>query len=201
MLQHCQHDISGERPMTMDNYPLGTIHLDGIPPGPRGVPEIKVTFEVYMDDRVKVTAEILNTEIKKEKLIGVSEKTFPEDYNDMITEAETYAADDDKQWNRIDARHDLEIYMISLYNSVNYNHKRGGREPFAHEKKIINKVLQTTLDWLETSTEDLIGQSFKRYKTASTDDFIGQLNELKAVTEPIITKPYEVTDKSNRDEL
>merc|ERR1712144_139489 len=106
--------FEGERSMTKDNHLLGKFELSGIPPAPRGVPQVEVTFEIDANGILQVSAEDKGTG-KAEKITITAEKgrLSEEDIERMVREAEEYAEEDKKAKERIDARNGLESY---LYN-------------------------------------------------------------------------------------
>lgn len=114
-----QQVYEGERPMTKDNHLLGKFDLNGIPPAPRGVPQIEVTFEIDVNGILKVTAEDKGTGIKEKITItNDHNRLTPEDIERMIKDAEQFAEDDKKIKERVEARNELESYAYSLKNQV-----------------------------------------------------------------------------------
>merc|ERR1711935_1140438 len=109
----------GERSMTKDCHNLGKFELTGIPPAPRGVPQIEVTFEVDANGILQVSAEDKGTG-KSEKITITAEKgrLSEEDIERMVKEAEDYAEEDKKVKERIDARNGLESYLYNLKNTI-----------------------------------------------------------------------------------
>merc|ERR1712232_1115881 len=107
----------GERSMTKDNHPLGKFELAGIPPAPRGVPQIEVTFRVDANGLLEVTAEDKGTG-KSEKITITSEKgrLSKEEIERMVKEAEEYADEDKQIKERIDSRNGLESYLYNVEN-------------------------------------------------------------------------------------
>lgn len=105
--------------MTKDNHLLGKFDLNGIPPAPRGVPQIEVTFEIDVNGILKVTAEDKGTGIKEKITItNDHNRLTPEDIERMIKDAEQFAEDDKKIKERVEARNELESYAYSLKNQV-----------------------------------------------------------------------------------
>merc|ERR1712127_296441 len=109
----------GERSMTKDNHLLGKFELTGIPPAPRGVPQIEVSFEVDANGILQVSAEDKGTG-KAEKITITAEKgrLSEEDIERMVEEAEKFAEEDKKVKERIDARNGLESYLYNLKNTL-----------------------------------------------------------------------------------
>eukprot|EP00951_Prasinocladus_malaysianus_P010931 scaffold80638_cov42-Prasinocladus_malaysianus.AAC.1 len=111
--------FEGERTMTKDCHLLGKFDLNGIPPAPRGVPQIDVTFEVDANGILNVGAEDKGTG-KKEKITITNEKgrLSQEEIERMVQEAEEYAEEDRALKERIDARNSLETYCYNMKNTV-----------------------------------------------------------------------------------
>merc|ERR1712093_312037 len=109
----------GERTMTKDNHPLGKFQLTGIPPAPRGIPQIEVTFQVDSNGILEVTAADKGTG-KSEKITITSEKgrLSDDEIQRMVDEAEKYAEEDRIVKERVDARNGLESYLYSLKNTI-----------------------------------------------------------------------------------
>lgn len=106
--------FEGERAMTKDNNLLGTFNLNGIPPAPRGVPKIEVTFDLDANGILNVSARDSSTG-KSEKITITNDKgrLSKADIDRMLAEAEKYAAEDEKQREKIQARNQLEGYIFN----------------------------------------------------------------------------------------
>src|SRR5207249_229507 len=104
----------GERPMARDNKPIGTFHLDGIPPAPRGVPQIEVTFDIDANGVLNVSAKDLGTGKENKIRIEGSSGMSQEEVERMRHEAETHADEDKRRRELVDARNKAEnmIYTI-----------------------------------------------------------------------------------------
>ena len=101
--------FEGERPMTKDNHVLGKFDLTGIPPAPRGVPQIEVTFEIDVNGILKVTAEDKGTGNKNNIVINANNNRLsPEEIDRMIKDSERFADEDKKVKERVDAKNELE---------------------------------------------------------------------------------------------
>merc|ERR1719277_1148858 len=114
----------GERPMTKDNHLLGKFELSGIPPAPRGQPQIEVSFEIDANGVLQVAAEDKGTG-KSEKITITAEKgrLSEDEIERMVREAEEYADEDKKVKERIDAKNGLESYLYNLKNTLNDEEK------------------------------------------------------------------------------
>jgi endoplasmic reticulum chaperone BiP len=120
--------FEGERSMTKDNNILGKFELTGIPPAPRGVPQIEVSFELDANGILKVSAHDKGTG-KQESITITNDKgrLTQEEIDRMVAEAEKYAEEDKATRERIEARNGLENYAFSLKNQVNDEEGLGGK--------------------------------------------------------------------------
>src|SRR5690606_19690288 len=98
------HVLQGERPLARDNRTLGRFHLVGIPPAPRGVPQVEVTFDIDANGIVNVSAKDLGTGKEQKITIASSSGLSKEDIDKMVREAESHAEDDRRKAEEIDAR-------------------------------------------------------------------------------------------------
>ncbi|XP_052219891.1 endoplasmic reticulum chaperone BiP-like [Dreissena polymorpha] len=171
--------FEGERPMTKDNHLLGKFDLTGIPPAPRGVPQIEVTFEIDVNGILKVTAEDKGTGSKNQIVIqNDNNRLSPEDIDRMINDAEKYAAEDEAQKSKVEARNELESYAYSLKNQINDKEKLGAKLSEA-DKETIETALDEKIKWLESHAD------------ADTDEFKEQKKELDEIVQPIMSKLYQ----------
>merc|ERR1712043_98702 len=111
--------FEGERAMTKDNNLLGKFELSGIPPAPRGVPQIEVTFDIDANAILNVSACDKST--GKENKISITNdkgRLSKEEIERMVNEAEKFKAEDDKQKDRISAKNGLESYCFNMKSSV-----------------------------------------------------------------------------------
>merc|ERR1711871_640307 len=125
--------FEGERAMTKDNHLLGKFELTGIPPAPRGVPQIEVTFEIDANGILQVSAEDKGTG-KSEKITITAEKgrLSDEEIERMVQEAEEFAEEDKKTKERIDGRNALEGYCYYLKNQLE-DEEKGLRSKLGHD--------------------------------------------------------------------
>merc|ERR1712136_266447 len=126
----------GERAMTKDNNLLGKFELTGIPPAPRGVPQIEVTFDVDANGILNVSAVDKSTG-KENKITITNDKgrLSKEEIERMVQEAEKYKSDDDAQRDRISAKNALESYCFSMKSTV-----EDDKEKYEHKQKEVEKV-------------------------------------------------------------
>lgn len=169
----------GERPMTKDNHLLGKFDLTGIPPAPRGIPQIEVSFEIDANGILQVSAEDKGTG-NKEKIVITNDQNrlTPEDIDRMIREAEKFADDDKKLKERVESRNELESYAYSLKNQLSDKEKLGAKVS-DEEKAKMEEAIDASIKWLEENQE------------AEPEEFKRQKKELEDVVQPIIAKLYQ----------
>merc|ERR1719263_2199601 len=167
--------FEGERSMTKDNHQLGKFELTGIPPAPRGVPQIDVTFEVDANGILQVSAEDKGTG-KSEKITITSDKgrLSDEEIERMVREAEEFAEEDKATKERIDARNGLESYAYNLKNQMS-DADKGIKDKIDEENaETLEEAIQDALDWLDENQE------------AETEEYKEKQTELESVANPIM---------------
>ena len=170
--------FEGERPMTKDNHLLGKFDLTGIPPAPRGVPQIEVTFEIDVNGILKVSAEDKGTGSKEHIVINNDQNRLsPEDIERMIQDSEKFAEEDKKVKERVESRNELESYAYSLKNQINDKEKLGAKLS-DDDKETIEKAVEEQIEWLEANQE------------AEAEDFKAHKKELEEIVQPIMSKLY-----------
>jgi len=171
--------FEGERSMTKDNHLLGKFELTGIPPAPRGVPQIEVSFEVDANGILQVSAEDKGTG-KAEKITITAEKgrLSEEDIERMVREAEEFAEEDKKVKERIDARNGLESYVYNLKNQLDDDEKGLADKLSPEDKKELQDTIDETLDWMEENPE------------ADKEDYDEKQKEVENIANPIMRQMY-----------
>merc|ERR1712025_1061007 len=171
--------FEGERAMTKDNHLLGKFELTGIPPAPRGVPQIEVSFEVDANGILQVSAEDKGTG-KAEKITITAEKgrLSEEEIERMIKEAEEFADEDKKVKERIDARNGLESFLYNLKNTLEDDEKGLADKVSAEDKQELTDAIDEVLDWLEENPE------------AEKEDYDEKQKEIEAISNPIMRQMY-----------
>merc|ERR1711887_319802 len=171
--------FEGERPMTKDNHLLGKFDLTNIPPAPRGVPQIEVTFEIDANGILQVSAEDKGTG-NKEKITITNDQNrlTPEDIERMINDAEKFADEDAKLKGKVEARNELESYAYSLKNQLSDKEKLGGKLS-DEDKEKIEEVVNEKIAWLEENAE------------ADAEEMKAQKKEMEEIVQPIIAKLYQ----------
>jgi molecular chaperone DnaK len=112
------HITQGERPMSVDNTSLGRFHLDGIPPAPRGIPQIEVTFDLDANGILNVTAKDLGTSKEASIRITASTKLPKEEIDEMVKEAERYSEEDKKQKEAIELRNQADSLVYTTEKTL-----------------------------------------------------------------------------------
>jgi len=168
----------GERAMTKDNHLLGKFDLTGIPPAPRGVPQIEVTFDIDANGILNVSASDKSTG-KQNKITITNDKgrLSKEEIERMVNDAEKFKADDDKQKERISAKNGLESYCFNMKTTLE-DEKVKDKISEDDAKKIIDKC-DEAIKWLDGN------------QLAEVEEFNDKQKEVEAVCNPIITKLYQ----------
>ncbi|PHH81532.1 hypothetical protein CDD82_549 [Ophiocordyceps australis] len=172
--------FEGERSMTKDNNLLGKFDLTGIPPAPRGVPQIEVSFELDANGILKVSAHDKGTG-KQESITITNDKgrLTQDEIDRMVAEAEQFAEEDKATRERMEAHNGLESYAYNLKNQVNDAEGLGGKIDEEDKETILEAIKEAT-SWLE-----------EHGATATTEDFDEQKEKLSNVAYPITSKMYQ----------
>ena len=165
----------GERAMTKDNHPLGTFDLSGIPPAPRGVPQIEVTFDIDANGILNVSAEEKGTG-KRQQITITNDKgrLSKDDIDRMVNEASRFEDEDKKQRERVDAKNGLENYAYSMKNTLNEPNMKMEEA----DKKEINDAVEAALQWLHANQE------------AMKEEYEHHQKELEGKCNPLMQKMY-----------
>jgi len=168
----------GERAMTKDNHMLGRFDLTGIPPAPRGVPQIEVTFDIDANGILNVSA-VDKSSGKKENITITNDKgrLSADEIEKMLADAEKYKAEDDQQKERISAKNGLEAYCFNMKSTVE-DDKFKDKINEADRKNIIDKC-NDAISWLEQN------------QMAEIDEYKDKQKEVEGLCNPIISKLYQ----------
>jgi len=169
--------FEGERPMTQHNHRLGQFNLTGIPPAPRGTPQIEVTFDVDANGILNVSAvEKAGGRSEKITITNDQGRLSKEEIDRMVNESEKFKADDEKQKERIDAKNGLESYCFNMKSTIEDSNIKEKIDE--SERKMIVDRCNETVSWLE------------RNQTAEVEEFKDKQKELEALFNPIMKKLY-----------
>jgi len=174
--------FEGERAMTKDNHLLGKFELSGIPPAPRGVPQIEVTFEIDANGILQVSAEDKGTG-KAEKITITAEKgrLSEDDIDRMVREAEEFAEEDKRVKDRIDARNGLESYLYNLKNTLEDDDKGIADKLSESDRDELDNTVNEALDWLDDNPEE------------EKEAYDEKQKEVESVANPIMREIYQAS--------
>jgi heat shock protein 1/8 len=169
--------FEGERAMTKDNHLLGTFDLSGIPPAPRGVPQIEVTFDIDANGILNVSAMEKGTgQTKNITITNDKGRLSKDDIDRMVNEAKKYEGEDELQRQRIEAKNGLENYAYSMKNTM-ADEKMAGKLEEA-DKTAINSAVDEALRWLQGNQE------------GTKEEYAHKQKELQGICNPIMQKMY-----------
>jgi heat shock protein 1/8 len=173
--------FEGERAMTKDNNLLGTFDLTGIPPAPRGIPKIEVTFDMDANGILNVSAKDTssgnsrNITIKNDK-----GRLSQKDIDRMVSEAEQYKEEDEKQRQKISARNQLEAYVFQLKQTVSEQ----GSKLSPSDKETLTRECDGCLQWLDANT------------LAEKEEYEDRQKQLTSICGPIVAKLFQTGRQS-----
>jgi len=174
--------FEGERPMTKDNHLLGKFELGGIPPAPRGQPQVEVTMEIDSNGILNVGAEDKGTG-KSEKILITNDKgrLTEEQIEKMIKEAEQFADEDKKVKERVDAKNAFDGYLHSMRGAAEGSGENKGlsEKLDSDEKEKIMDALKDGQSWLDSNPE------------AEAEEVKEKQKEVEAICAPIVSKYYQ----------
>jgi len=167
----------GERAMTKDNHNLGKFDLTGIPPAPRGVPQIEVTFDIDANGILNVSAADKSTG-KQNKITITNDKgrLSKEEIERMVNDADKFKAEDEKQKERISAKNGLESYCFNMKTTIEDDKVKD--KISGDDAKAINDKCDDTIKWLDAN------------QLAEMEEYQAKQKEVEGVCNPIITKLY-----------
>merc|ERR1712203_154546 len=170
--------FEGERAMTKDNHLLGKFDLTGIPPAPRGVPQIEVTFDIDANGILNVSA-MDKSSGKQNKITITNDKgrLSKEEIERMVNDAETFKAEDEKQKERISAKNNLESYCFNMKSTLDDEKLKDKISD--SDKETITKKCDEIIKWLDAN------------QLAEVEEFQDKQKEVEGICNPIITKLYQ----------
>ncbi|KAM7254118.1 hypothetical protein ACFE04_031800 [Oxalis oulophora] len=168
----------GERARTKDNNLLGKFELTGIPPAPRGVPQINVCFDIDANGILNVSAEDKTAGVKNKITITNDKGRLSKDEIErLVQEAEKYKAEDEEVKKKVEAKNALENYAYNMRNTVKDEKFAGKLDPA--DKGKIEKAIDESIEWLDSN------------QLAEVDELEDKLKELEGICNPIISKMYQ----------
>jgi len=168
----------GERAMTKDNNMLGKFHLDGIPPAPRRVPQIEVTFDIDANGILNVSAQDkASGKVNQITITNEKGRLSQAEIDRMVQEAEKFKGEDEIAKHKIEAKNGLENYCFTMRNTLSDDKLKDKFE--SGDKEKIEAAVQEALDWLDKN------------QLAEKDEFEAKQKELEGVVNPIMMKVYQ----------
>merc|ERR1712117_376853 len=169
--------FEGERAMTRDNHLLGKFDLTGIPPAPRGTPQIEVTFDVDANGILNVSAvEKGSGKVEKITITNDKGRLTKEEIERMVNEAEKYKDEDAQQKEKIGAKNGLESYIFNLKSSLDNDQVK--EKLTTEEISTATKALDDALKWLDAN------------QLGEKEEFEDKQKELETMSRPIMSKIY-----------
>ena len=169
--------LQGERSMANDNKELGRFQLDGIPPAPRGIPQIEVTFDIDANGIVNVTAVDKGTGKKQSVTITSSTNLSDDDIDKAIKEAEKYAEEDKKRKDLVDAKNDADQMIFATEKAM----EEAGDKLTEEDKKTLEEALKKAKEELTTADD--------------AEKVRGIIDEMSKANAPIFTKLYQAAQE------
>ena len=181
--------FEGERQLTKDNNILGKFQLDGIPPAPRGTPQIEVTFDLDANGVLNVNAvDKAGGKSNKNTITNDKGRLSKDDNERMVSEAEKYKDEDAKHKQKIDARNGFENYVYSVKSSAS---DPGMQEKLSEsDRSAIEDACKASLEWMES-----VGHN----ETEATE-YEAQQKKLEEIVSPIISKLYASSNEQQQQQ-
>src|SRR3954451_6619320 len=156
------HVLQGERPMASDNRTLGKFHLIGIPPAPRGIPQVEVAFDIDANGIVNVSAKDMGTGREQKITITSSSGLSKDEIDKMMRDAESHSADDTRKRDEIEARNRLDGLTYQMEKTLNDNREKAG--PVASE---VETAIADAKKALQDGGVDNLNNAFNQLQSAS----------------------------------
>jgi molecular chaperone DnaK len=157
------HVLQGERPMAADNRTLGKFHLIGIPPAPRGMPQVEVTFDIDANGIVNVSAKDMGTGREQKITITASSGLSKDEIDRMMRDAESHSADDAKKKEEIEARNRLDSLTYQVEKTFGENREKVDATAATEIDEAIAEAKKATAE----GTAETMNSAFERLQTAS----------------------------------
>ena len=175
------HVLQGEREFAKDNKTLGRFQLNDIPPAPRGVPQIEVTFDIDANGIVSVKAKDLGTNKEQNITITASSNLKEEDIDKAIKEAEAHAEEDKKRKELVQTKNDAENLVLALEKMLREN----GDTISAEDKEKLEKAIE---------------KAKKDFETDDIDKLRKAIEDLSKENESVVTKLYQAAAEKHKAE-
>jgi len=174
--------------MTRDNHLLGKFNLEGIPPAPRGIPQIEVTFDIDANGIMNVSA-VDKTTGKTSKITITNEKgrLSKDEIEKLVKDAEKYKQEDEKVKKRVESRNSLENYIYNIRNTLKDEKLKD--KISGEDRSKAESIVEDGLKWVES------------HQTADAEEFEQKQKEIEGIFNPIITKVYQQAQGSSGQEM
>jgi len=171
----CIQVFEGERQMTKDNNLLGKFNLEGIPPMPRGVPQVEVTFDIDANGILNVKAVEKSKGISNNiQIVNEKGRLSKDEIEKLVQEAEKFKEEDDKLRKKVEAKNNLESLLFNGKNSVNDDKVKDKISDV--DKKSVNDKADELLNWISGNPH------------ADTKEYESKIKEFEAVLHPVMQK-------------
>jgi len=176
--------FEGERAMTSDNNLLGKFELSGIPPAPRGVPQIEVTFDIDANGILNVSAVDKSTgKLNKITITNDKDRLSKEDIERMVQEAEKYAEQDGLQREKVEAKNNLESLCFRIKAAL--DEEVASKKLTQEEKSTISSQIEETITWLDSN------------QLAEKEEFLEKMKNLESSWSPLSAKIHNSSSPGN----
>jgi len=171
----CIQVFEGERQLTKDCNQLGKFNLEGIPPAPRGVPQIEITYDIDANGILNVSAVEKGTgKVEKITITNDKGRLSKDDIEKMVRDAEKYKAEDDAIRSKIESKNGLESYCYNMKNTMNDEKLKD--KITEDDKKIIMDKVEDVLKWMDTNQD------------AQKEEYDAKQKDIESVANPIMQK-------------
>jgi len=175
--------FEGERKFTRDCNQLGKFDLRGIPPMPRGMPQIEITYEVDVNGILNVSAcEKSSGKSEKITIQNESSRLSKEDIDRMLSDAEKFKEEDEKAHKRVEAKNKLENYVYNIKSTVLGEDKM--KKSLGSDLDLVTTTVDDTIKWLDDNRD------------AKTEDYEAKQKEVEGILMPLVQKAYKTNEPS-----
>lgn len=189
------HVVQGEREFARDNKTLGQFRLDGIPPAPRGIPQIEVTFDIDANGIVTVSAKDLGTGREQHITITGSSKMSDADIEKAVADAKAYEAEDKKKKELIDKKNEAESFIFQTEKGIREQREKLDQNAVAHVESLIAEMretlktddyddIQSKLNTLQVEVQNMFASMYNTDNTYYTSGAQDQPNQSQSAGHP-----------------